>query len=74
MTGAILYRRLAFIAIVNGPAGIRLAVVPSERCAEINKGRRRGFFFHAVPEIHPKAGQGRSQSIAGEAARPKFAV
>ena len=43
MTGAILYRHLAFIAIVNGPAGIRLAVVHSERCAEINK-RRRGFF------------------------------
>jgi len=45
MTGAILYRRLAFIAIVNGPAGIRLAVVNSERCTEINTRRRRAFSF-----------------------------
>lgn len=81
MTGAVLYHRLAFIAIINGPAGIRLAAVHSERGAEINTRRRRVFSSMQCLKIHPcvahtnpgpKAGKGRSQSIIGEDAHPRL--
>lgn len=75
MTGAILYRRLAFIAIVNGPAGMRLAVVHSERCTEINK-RRIGFFssvlcLKAIPAWlrltpGPRLAKGEAKALQGK--------